>query len=275
VTELGVELVYASVTARGRPFFEKLEAAADAGFTGMSVSMMDYRAALAEGRSDADVVAAVGAAGVEITAVGGVTRWLDGSADDDERLAMNLAARFACGTVNCTATNAPYRGLDAAVAAFAAVCDRAADRGLRCRLEFVPWTGVGDLATAWDVVRLAGRGNGGLLIDNWHLERSGGTFDDLRIVPPEHLFGVQLSDAPAEPADDGLATESMARLLPGEGDLDVVGFVRAIEALGASAPYEAEPINPRWDELPASVGMPLVRQAMADVIAAGRASPAG
>jgi sugar phosphate isomerase/epimerase len=270
----GVEFVYASVTARGRPFFEKLEAVADAGFDGISVSTFDYRAAQAEGHTDADIVAAVRGSGVEIASVGGATRWLTGAADEDEVLAMDLAERFGSGTLNCTPTNAPYTGLEDAVSAFAAVCDRAARRGLRCKLEFVYGTDLSDLATAWDVVRLAERPNGGLLVDNWHLHYSGRTFEDLRAVPAERIFGVQLADGLAEPGERDPKTGSRQRLLPGEGELDVVGFVRTLEEMGATEPYEAEPINRRWDEVPASVGMPLVRKAMADVVAAARATPA-
>jgi sugar phosphate isomerase/epimerase len=270
----GVDLTYASVTARGRPFFEKLEAVGAAGFEGISVSTFDYRAALDEGHTDADIVAAVRSSGVEVTSVGGATRWLTGTADEDEVLAMELAERFGSRTLNCTPTNAPYTGLEDAVPAFAAVCDRAARRGLRCKLEFVYGTELSDLIVAWDIVRQAERPNGGLLVDNWHLHYSGRTFADLRTVPPERIFGVQLSDGLAEPGERDPKTGSRQRLLPGEGELDVVGFVRTLEDMGASEPYEAEPINRRWDEIPASEGMPLVRKAMADVVAAARATPA-
>jgi sugar phosphate isomerase/epimerase len=270
-----MEFVYASVTARGRPFLEKLEAVAPAGFDGMAISIFDYQGARAEGHSDADIGAAVRASGVEIASVGGVTGWLKGTADEAEDFSMELAERFGSGTLNCTPTNAPYTGLDDAVSAFAAVCDRAARRGLRCRLEFVYGTGLADLATGWDVVRMADRPNGGLLVDNWHLYHSGGTPEDLRAVPADRIFGVQLADGPADPGERDPTTHSFQRLLPGEGELDVVSFVRALEEMGVAVGYEPEPINQRWDELPASVGMPLVRQATAEVVAAARATAAG
>jgi 4-hydroxyphenylpyruvate dioxygenase len=142
-------------------------------------------------------------------------------------------------------------------------------------LEFVYGTGLADLATGWDVVRMADRPNGGLLVDNWHLYHSGGTPEDLRAVPADRIFGVQLADGPADPGERDPTTHSFQRLLPGEGELDVVSFVRALEEMGVAVGYEPEPINQRWDELPASVGMPLVRQATAEVVAAARATAAG
>jgi sugar phosphate isomerase/epimerase len=270
-----MEFVYASVTARGRPFFEKLEAVAEAGFDGITVSTLDYRAAQAEGHSDADIMAAIRGSGVDIACVGGATTWLTGTADENEIQTMDLAERLDCQIINCTPTSAPYTGLEDAARAFAAVCDRAARRGLRCKLEFVYGSPLSDLVTAWKVVQMADRPNGGLLVDNFHLFHSGGTFDELRSVPPERIFGVQLSDGPIDPGERDPRSGSFQRLLPGEGQLDVVGFVRTLEQMGAPAPYEAEPINRRWDEMPASVGMPMIRQAMADVVSAARSTPAG
>ena len=58
--------------------------------------------------------------------------------------------------------------LDAAVEAFALVCDRAAEHGLLVHLEFLPWSAFPNVNAAWDVVRTADRPNGGLIIDSWH-----------------------------------------------------------------------------------------------------------
>ena len=265
-----MKITYASVTAGRRPFLEKLAAVAAAGFAGISVSIFDYRAARSEGHSDADIVAAARGCGVEIASVGGATRWLNGTADEDEVLTMALAERFGSRMINCSPSNGVYSGPESAAAAFAAVCDRAALRGFSCRLEFIPWTGVRDLATGLDVVRRAGRPNGGLLIDNWHLQRSGGTLAELRAIPPECIFGVQLSDDTLEWTQQDPKTRIPQRLLPGEGELDVAGFVAVLEQIGASAGYEAEPINRRWDEMPASVGLPLVYDATARVVATAK-----
>ena len=51
--------------------------------------------------------------------------------------------------------------------AFAALCDRAGP-DLTVALEFMPYSGMPDLATAWRVPQEAGRPNGGLIIDAWH-----------------------------------------------------------------------------------------------------------
>jgi hypothetical protein len=49
------------------------------------------------------------------------------------------------------------------IGAFAALCRRAGD--LVVALEFMPYSGVPDLATGWEIVATADRPNSGLLVD--------------------------------------------------------------------------------------------------------------
>ena len=78
--------------------------------------------------------------------------------------------------------------MTAMIDAFGALCDRAGD-DLTVALEFMPYSGVPDLATAWQVVEGAGRANSGLIVDVWHWARAGMTAADLDGVPgrPDRL----------------------------------------------------------------------------------------
>ena len=109
--------------------------------------------------------------------------------------------------------------LDEAAAAFAGLCDRAAEHGLLVHLEFLPWSRIPDLATAWQVVRAADRPNGGLMLDAWHYFRSDPDGALLRSIPGASILGVQLCDAPATPEADPLHATLHERLLPGDGEL--------------------------------------------------------
>ena len=111
--------------------------------------------------------------------------------------------------------------LDEAAAAFAGLCDRAAEHGLLVHLEFLPWSRIPDLATAWEVVRAADRPNGGLMLDAWHYFRSKPDGALLRSIPGASILGVQLCDAPAVPEPEPLQATLHERLLPGDGDLDL------------------------------------------------------
>jgi sugar phosphate isomerase/epimerase len=114
---------------------------------------------------------------------------------------------------------------------FAAFCDLAGSYGLAASLEFMPWTDAKDLAQAARIVAATGRDNAGVLIDPFHLSRSRSRIEDIAAIPPSRLQFMQFCDIPAAiPATmDAILAEARAeRLFPGEGELDLVGLLRAV-----------------------------------------------
>ena len=124
-----------------------------------------------------------------------------------------------------------FQAISSLVDAFAAFCDRAAEVGIDVHLEFVPMTVIADLATGWEIVRAADRSNGGMVFDTWHFFRGVPDLELLAQVPGDRIFGVQIDDAPAEPAAP-LWEDTFHRLLPGDGDFDLVSVMRTLEATG-------------------------------------------
>ena len=113
---------------------------------------------------------------------------------------------------------------------YAAFCAAAAPYGLTADLEFMPWTDVPDARTALRIVMGAGQPNGGVLVDALHAGRSTTTLDDIRAIPSRHLHYAQICDGAAETptTDEGLIFDARcARLLPGEGGIDLVSMLRA------------------------------------------------
>lgn len=114
---------------------------------------------------------------------------------------------------------------------FAALCALAGRYQLTVDLEFMPWTEVNSLASALRVLGRAGCGNGGLLVDALHFNRTGTGLDALAGVPRERLHFAQLCDAPAArpPTLEAILHEARnARLLPGQGGLDLAALLRAL-----------------------------------------------
>lgn len=112
---------------------------------------------------------------------------------------------------------------------YATFCDAAAAFGLTADLEFMPWTAVADARTALRIVTNADRPNARILIDALHAARSTTTLADIAIIPRNRLSYAQLCDAPGDipPTTEGLIhTARRARLLPGEGGIDLAGIVR-------------------------------------------------
>lgn len=112
-------------------------------------------------------------------------------------------------------------------ASYAAFCEAAGSYGLTADLEFMPWTRVPDAQAALRIVTAAGQPNGRVLVDALHAGRSRTTLADIAAIPAARLSYAQICDAPGDiPAtDEGLIhTARQARLLPGEGGIDLVGI---------------------------------------------------
>jgi sugar phosphate isomerase/epimerase len=103
-------------------------------------------------------------------------------------------------------------------------------------------------------VEKSGRPNAGLIVDLWHHIRGGGDDAALARVAPDRIYTVQFSDGPAKPPND-LAQEAMFhRCWPGEGDFNLTGLLRLLNAMGASAALGPELYQPSFaDRNPAHV----------------------
>lgn len=114
---------------------------------------------------------------------------------------------------------------------FAGFCELAASHHLTADLEFMPWTGVKNLADAVRVVNTESCSNAGILVDALHFDRSDTTLEEVRALPAERIHYAQLCDASREydPSEAGLIEIARAaRKVPGAGDIDVDGLVLAL-----------------------------------------------
>ena len=112
-------------------------------------------------------------------------------------------------------------------------------------LEFVPWSVIGNLEAAIDVVERADCANGGLLLDSWHWARGGARWTRPTRSSPRASSHVQLSDAPAAPAADLWHETLPERLLPGAGTIDIARLVAALERRGVACPLAAKVFSDR------------------------------
>jgi sugar phosphate isomerase/epimerase len=129
---------------------------------------------------------------------------------------------------------------------FGAFCRAAAPYGLTADLEFMPWTAVRNAKAALRIVTNAGEPNGRVLVDALHAARSATTLDDIAGLPRHLLSYVQLCDAPAgipTTHEELIHTARCARLIPGEGGIDLGGLVRA---LPDDLPLSLEIPNDEW-----------------------------
>jgi sugar phosphate isomerase/epimerase len=118
---------------------------------------------------------------------------------------------------------------DELIDGFQQLCDLAAARGMNVTLEPMAFFGMQDFRLAAEVVREAGRANGGLLFDSWHFTRVG---PDLSLLPELHKSGpvdIQVNDGAAAPLGASVMADSTDhRMFPGDGAFDITGYLQAI-----------------------------------------------
>ena len=274
------DLVLCAGTVPNASLEERVVAAAEAGFAAISLFPHDYQRARAAGRSDADLRALLRDHGIAIAEIDPLLSWMPSDAkgaglSDEGRAFLATgedefyAIADALGARSINAALADPRPVEvAAVAdAFAALCDRANAHALLVTLEFLPWTAIRDAATAADVVRRAGCSNGGVMLDAWHQFRSGAP---LAAIPAAQVLGIQISDAPAQPAADLIDETLHRRLAPGDGAIDLAALLRHLAAGGCAAPIGVEVFSDAWSAAPLRETAQHMGDAARGILAASR-----
>jgi 4-hydroxyphenylpyruvate dioxygenase len=120
------------------------------------------------------------------------------------------------------------------------LADRAAARGIKIAYEALAWgRHVRDYAHAWKIVAAAGHPRLGLCLDSFHVLSGGADPAGIRELPGEKIFFVQLADAPRLHLDV-LQLSRHHRCFPGQGELDVGGFLDSVMAAGYQGPLSLE-----------------------------------
>lgn len=232
-------------------FIEKLAAIQAAGFDGIEIFEQDF---LASDISARDVGRIVRDHGLEITLFQPF-RDFEGLPEPHRARAFARAQRkfdlmAELGTdlvLFCSSTHpATMGGIDRAAEDFSELGDIAAQRGIRVGYEALAWgRHINDHRDAWEVVRRAGHPNIGLILDSFHTLGRGIDPETIRAIPGDRIFFVQLADAPAI-SMDLLYWSRHFRNMPGEGDLDVMHFLRAVMATGYNGPLSLEIFNDQF-----------------------------
>ncbi|MCX8998202.1 sugar phosphate isomerase/epimerase and 4-hydroxyphenylpyruvate domain-containing protein [Rhizobiaceae bacterium BDR2-2] len=240
----------ATVSISGE-FPEKLAAIARAGFTGVEIFENDF---LTYDASPREVAAMARDHGLEITLFQPF-RDFEGMPEPHRARAFERAERkfdimgelgtdlmLICSNVSPISLG----GIDRAADDFRELGERAAKRGVRVGYEALAWgRHVNDHRDAWEIVRRADHAAVGLILDSFHTLSRKIDPDTIRSIPGDRIFIVQLADAPLIDMDL-LYWSRHFRNMPGEGDLPVVDFMRAVAATGYAGPLSLEIFNDQF-----------------------------
>ena len=265
-TDTGVELVGAYWTTAGptQPhvgqewsnfdFADRCAEAAKAGMKGIGIWHADL-AHILETRSHEDIKSLLDDNGLrylELEFIWGFfeDEGTEGRKESDEMKRLLLEGAAALGAHHVKVGNIPGVPceLDKLTERYAELCADAAEvTDAVIAYEFMPFdVNVDNLDAALAVVEGAGAKNGGLVIDTWHMAKLEIAPDDLKRIPLEYLTWVELSDGKKEWMEDRIEETTRFRKLPGEGEFDIRGYIRAAREMGYEDAWGIEVLS---DEL--------------------------
>jgi sugar phosphate isomerase/epimerase len=240
---------------------ETIEIAAEHGFGTLEVSPSIYFSALEGGNTETGLRRQLRDAGVLVQVIDCISGGLPGLDDkatefrgeqmrrDDVLTCLAVAEALEAPVINLT----HYRGnavdLPVLAEAIGEVCRKVGERGRTIALEFVPDSGIPSITAARTLAETCGEANCGILLDTWHLARSGGCIADIEALPPGMIAAFQLSDH-IEPEPGTPYVPMSGRKLPGEGELPLGSTVSAALANNPGITIELEVFSEELLALP-------------------------
>jgi sugar phosphate isomerase/epimerase len=137
--------------------------------------------------------------------------------------------------------------------AFAQLCRQAAKRGTNILFEMLPaqFSRAPSLDQVLALTRGSGERNGGIMLDNLHLQRIGiGSDEIVHKLEARDLIGVEINDGMLAVPLNFLDSVVNKRLLPGDGEFDIAAFLQALWTVGYDGPIGVEVLNEymrKWD----------------------------
>jgi 4-hydroxyphenylpyruvate dioxygenase len=122
----------------------------------------------------------------------------------------------------------------------ALLAERAARRKIRIAFEALAWGGaVKTWRQVWDIVQRANQPNLGVALDSFHTLVLKDDWHGLKDIPGQRIFYMQLADAPWVNLDP-LTHSRHYRCFPGQGEMELTGFVGAVLDSGYNGPISLE-----------------------------------
>ncbi|MBM3357760.1 MAG: sugar phosphate isomerase/epimerase [Betaproteobacteria bacterium] len=264
MTDLKNRLALHTWTLDTTPLAEVLRIAPAAGWNAVELRRVDFVRCHEAGMSNDEVVGMVRRSGVKVAVMGTEYGILFAGKKDLGRLLDVLALTCAnavalgCDTI-MTATGPGSGTVREAAANLREASGIVKAHGVRLAYEFSSaHETINRLETAREIVARADHPSCGLLLDAYHLERSGAGGRAFEDVPAEDIFAFQYSDVPDTPLPDGARPAD--RLPPGQGRVrwrEVLGLL-AEKGYQGYLSYEA-PNPASWSRPPEEVALEAAR----------------
>lgn len=166
--------------------------------------------------------------------------------DQTRELLLEAAAQLSARHIKIGDLNNDCAELPQLTEEFALLCRQAARQGTRVLFEMLPaqFSRAPSLDAVISICRGAGERNGGIMLDNLHVQRTRTTPADIvRKIGRDIPLGVEINDgalAESSRFEDSVINK---RLLPGDGEFDIAAFLHAVWDLGYDGPIGVEVLN--------------------------------
>ncbi|MDP8921317.1 MAG: sugar phosphate isomerase/epimerase [Chloroflexota bacterium] len=228
------------------PLAETLQIARATGWDAIELRHVDFLRAGEAGHSPEHVLELVRASGLPVAAVGVERGWMFAAGEERSRLLRSFAAvcgwarALGCDTV-MSAVDAESGPLERAVDSLRAAGDLAAEHDLTLALELnVAADQFNTLDRVREVVNRADHPNCGLLLDTYHIWRTGPGLEIWQDVMPEEIAYCQYSDVPADDLDP---KQTFDRLPPGTGVVPFRPIFEIVATKGYAGYWSYEALN--------------------------------
>jgi 2-keto-myo-inositol isomerase len=229
------------------PLADLLKIVRATGWDAVELRRLDWERADKAGQPASAVIDQVKASGLGVACVGVELGWIWASGEERARLFRVFdeqcarAASLGCRRMMSSVDRG--RGeVRAAATSIREAADIAAHHGVRLAMEFNSQAEqLNSLERMREVMALVAHPAAGLLLDTYHLGRSGAQPRQLEDVALTEIAYVQYSDVPASGLEPGKALD---RLPPGKGSVPFKEIFGLIAAKGYDGPFSYEAPNP-------------------------------
>lgn len=228
------------------PVEDRISALAATGWSGLGLVTADLKAIHASIGFDTlrEMIRAQGLEHVEVELLSG---WWEPRSvwQEDFQFLLEAARALDASFIKAgTAFGEPAPNLGFLVAPLRDLAKEAAANGTRIALEPVAFTQVNSVPRAADLVREVDHPACGLLVDFWHVFRTGTALAELReSLTADQVFGVELCDAENEVTGNLFEDTRDNRKYCGQGSQDVAGFIATMRDIGFDGPWGVEIIS--------------------------------
>jgi len=182
-----------------------------------------------------------------------------------EERCYEIAEGLGAPAINAVHLRGPSSPFSEMLDALGALTERAAQRGLRILIEFLPDTGIPDFPVALELVRQIDDDHIRVMLDTWHLARTGGGPHQLIDDAPALVGGLQVSDR-CKVQDTVPYVRMSGRYLPGHGEVPLSEILLPVLAAHPELPVGVEVINDELLAMPAAEAASTAASALRELL---------